>query len=167
VGHEIDVTISDLVADRRAPTPTAAAAMVVPDQRDLVESLDRMALALRFAIQRQIRRQRERLAAEAQHMRHPRQVIRTAQLRLDELSERALHAITASIRFAQQRLRGGAERLQSLSPLAVLERGYSIARRVEDGAVVRDAAALKDGDRLRLTLARGTARVRVEDDHAK
>jgi exodeoxyribonuclease VII large subunit len=167
VGHEIDFTISDLVADCRAPTPTAAAAMVVPDQRDLLGSLDRMALALRLAIQRQIRRQRERLAAQAQHLRHPRQVLRTAQLRLDELSERAIHAITGSVRFAQQRLRGDTERLQALSPLAVLQRGYSIARRVEDGAVVRDAAELKDGDHLRLTFARGTARVRVEDDRAK
>ncbi|MGD0949151.1 MAG: exodeoxyribonuclease VII large subunit [Candidatus Binatia bacterium] len=167
VGHEIDVTISDLVADRRAPTPTAAAAMVVPDQRDLVGSLDRIALALRLAIQRQIRQQRERLAAQAQHLRHPRQVLRTLQLRLDELSERAVHAITGRIRFAQQRLRGGAERLQALSPLAVLERGYSIARRVEDGAVIRDAAALKDGECLRLTFARGTARVRVEDSDAE
>ena len=167
VGHEIDFTISDLVADRRAPTPTAAAAMVVPDQRDLSAWLDRTALALRLAIQRQIRGQRERLAAQARHLRHPREVLKALQQRLDELSERAVHAVTSRIRFAQQQLRGGAERLQALSPLAVLERGYSIARRVEDGRVIRDAADLKDGDHLRLTFARGTAQVRVEDDDIK
>jgi exodeoxyribonuclease VII large subunit len=163
VGHEIDFTISDLVADRRAPTPTAAAAMVVPDERDLRAWVDRTALALRLAIQRQIGTQRERLAAQARHLRHPREVLKAMQQRLDELSERALHAVTSRIRFAQQRLRGGAERLQALSPLAVLQRGYSIARRVEDGTVIRDAANLKDGEHLRLTFARGTARVRVED----
>ena len=167
VGHEIDFTISDLVADRRAPTPTAAAAMVVPDQRDLSAWLDRTTLALRLAVRRQIRGQRERLAAQAQHLRDPRQVLKTLQLRLDELSERAVHAITSRIRFAEQRLRGGAERLQALSPLAVLQRGYSIARRVEDGTVIRDAADLKGGEHLRLTFARGTARVRVEDSDAK
>jgi exodeoxyribonuclease VII large subunit len=161
------ITLRRFLARGLPNTATAAAAMVVPDQRDLVGSLDRIALALRLAMQRQVRQQRERLAAQAQHLRHPRQVLRTVQLRLDELSERAVHAITGRIRFAQQRLRGGAERLQALSPLAVLERGYSIARRVEDGAVVRDAAALKDGECLRLTFARGTAHVRVEDDHAK
>jgi exodeoxyribonuclease VII large subunit len=167
VGHEIDFTISDLVADRRAPTPTAAAAMVVPDERDLRAWVDRTALALRLAIQRQIGAQRERLAAQARHLRHPREVLKAMQQRLDELSERALHAVTSRIRFAQQRLRGGAERLQALSPLAVLRRGYSIARRVEDGSVIRDAADLKDGEHLRLTFARGTARVRVEDGDAK
>jgi exodeoxyribonuclease VII large subunit len=163
VGHEIDFTISDLVADRRAPTPTAAAAMAVPDQRDLRTSLDRSALALRLALQRQIGAQRERLAAQARHLRHPREVLKVMQQRLDDVSERASRAISGRIRFAEQRLRGGAERLQALSPLAVLQRGYSIARRAEDGTVIRDAADLKDGEHLRLTFARGTARVRVED----
>jgi exodeoxyribonuclease VII large subunit len=163
VGHEIDFTVSDLVADRRAPTPTAAAAMVVPDQRDLRTWLDRSTLALRLAIQRQIGAQRERLAAHARHLRHPREVLKVMQQRLDDISERALRAISGRIRFAEQRLRGGAERLQALSPLAVLQRGYSIARRAEDGTVIRDAADLKDGEYLRLTFARGTARVRVED----
>ena len=94
-------------------------------------------------------------------------MLKALQQRLDELSERAVHAVTSDIRFAEQRLRGGVERLQALSPLAVLQRGYSIARRLEDGTVIRDAADLKDGERLRLTFARGTARVRVEDDDIK
>jgi exodeoxyribonuclease VII large subunit len=162
VGHEIDFTVSDLVADRRAPTPTAAAAMVVPDQRDLRTGLAKSALALRLAIQRHVGTQRERLAAQARHLRHPREVLKVLQQRLDDISERALRAISGRIRFARQRLQGGAERLQALSPLAVLQRGYSIARRVEDGTVIRDAADLKDGEHLRLTFARGTARVRVE-----
>jgi exodeoxyribonuclease VII large subunit len=167
VGHEIDFTVSDLAADRRAPTPTAAAAMVVPDQRELNAWLDRTGLALRLAIQRQIRAQREQLAAHARHLRHPREVLKMMQQRLDELSERALRAIGGRIRFAQQQLRGGAERLHALSPLAVLQRGYAIARRAEDGTVIRDAADLKVGEHLRLTFARGTARVRVEDRDAK
>jgi len=66
------------------------------------------------------------------------------------------------VRVARQHLRGAAERLQALSPLAVLERGYSITRRVDSGSVVRDAATLGDGDHLQITFARGAARVRVE-----
>ncbi len=117
-------------------------------------------------VQRQITRQRERLSAQARHLRDPRQVLRALQLRVDELSERALRGVTTRVRLARQQLRGGAERLQALSPLAVLERGYSIARRIDTGAVVRDAASLQTGDRLRLTFARGTTRVRVDDADA-
>jgi len=163
VGHEIDVTIADLVADRRAPTPTAAAAMVVPDRRDLHAWLARMANGLHAGVQRQIMRQRERLGGQARHLRDPRQVLRALQLRVDELSERAMRGAMSRLRLARQQLRGGAERLQALSPLAVLERGYSIARRADTAAVVRDAASLQTGDRLRLTFARGTAAVRVDD----
>jgi exodeoxyribonuclease VII large subunit len=166
VGHESDVTIADLVADRRAPTPTAAAALVVPDCRDLHAWLERAASGLHAGVQRQITRQRERLNAQTRHLRDPRQVLRALQLRVDELSERAWRGVTTRLRLARQQLRGGAERLQALSPLAVLERGYSIARRADTGAVVRDAAGLQTGDRLRLTLARGTARVRVDDPDA-
>ena len=165
VGHEIDVTIADLVADRRAPTPTAAAAMVVPDQRELIAWLGRMSLGLRAAALRQIARQRDRLSSHARHLRDPRQVLKALQLRVDELSERALRAMTARVRSARQQLRGGAERLQALSPLAVLERGYSIAR-TPNGTVIRDADSLKIGDPLRLTFARGAAAVRVEDPDA-
>jgi exodeoxyribonuclease VII large subunit len=167
VGHEIDLTIADLVADRRAPTPTAAAAMVVPDQRELTAWLDKMARALRTSLQRQIRRRRDHLTVLARHLRDPRQVVKALQLRVDEFSERALRALTTRVRSLRQQLRGGAERLQALSPLAVLERGYSITRRVDDGAVVRDATALAVGDRLHLTFARGSARARVEDPGAE
>jgi len=166
VGHEIDLTIADLAADRRAPTPTAAAAMVVPDHRELTSWLDKVAQSLGSSVQRQIRRQRDHLMAQARHLRDPRQVLKALQLHVDELSERALRAVTGRVRLARQQLRGGAERLQALSPLAVLQRGYSITRRRDDGAVVRDAATLAVGDQLRLTFARGSARARVEDPSA-
>jgi len=166
VGHEIDFTVADLVADRRAPTPTAAAAMVVPERRELVSWLDETAHALRTAVLRRIHGEREHLAAQARHLRDPRQVLRVLQQRVDELGERALRAATASTRQARQQLRGAAERLNALSPLAVLQRGYSIARRVDDATVVRDAATLATGDALRLVFASGTARVRVEEPGA-
>jgi exodeoxyribonuclease VII large subunit len=163
VGHEIDVTIADLVADRRAATPTAAAVMVVPDQRELSMSIAKTGLALRAALQRQLARHRERLAAHARHLRDPRQVLKALQVRTDELSERALRTTIARIRLARQQLRGAAERLHALSPLAVLHRGYAIARRATDGAVVRHGGAVAAGDVLDLTFAAGWARVRVEE----
>jgi len=162
VGHEIDFTIADLVADRRAPTPTAAASLVVPDRRQLAQWLDQVSLTLRAVVMRLLRRRRELLAAQARQLRDPRRALKIRQQRIDALSERALRATAASVRLARQRLRGAAERMQALSPLAVLERGYSITRRVDDGSVVRDAAALAAGDVLQLTFARGSARARVE-----
>jgi exodeoxyribonuclease VII large subunit len=166
VGHEIDVTIADLVADRRAPTPTAAAALVVPNQADLASWLRKMVAALRTSAERQMRRQREHLMAQARHLRDPRRVLQNLQLRIDDLSERASRALLSDVRLAKQRLRGCVDRLHALSPLAVLERGYSITRRVDDGAVVRDAGCLIVGDRLRVLFARGAAHVRVEESNA-
>ena len=163
VGHEIDVTIADLVADRRAPTPTAAASMVVPHHAELGAWLRAKSSTLHASTLRQVRRQRQHLVAQARHLRDPRQALRGLQLRIDDLGERAQRATTARVRLARERLRGGAERLQALSPLAVLQRGYSIARRADNGVVVRDARTLAGGDRLDLLFAHGSARVRVDD----
>jgi exodeoxyribonuclease VII large subunit len=163
VGHESDFTIADLVADRRAPTPTAAAALVVPDQQELLARLQAQTRALQGSLQRRLRRARERLVEHTRRLRDPRQMLKSRQLRVDELSERCARAAAANVRLARQRLRGAAERLQALSPLAVLARGYSITRRWPDGAVVRDATSLQAGDRLRLIFAHGSVRVSVED----
>lgn len=165
VGHEIDVTIADLVADRRAATPTAAAALVVPDHRELSVWIAKAGFTLQAAIERQLERHRERLIAQAQHLRDPRRVLKMLQVRIDELSERGLRATLGRIRMAKQQLRGGVERLQALSPLAVLQRGYAIARRMSDGTVVSDAGTISAGDALQLTFAVGQAKVRVEESH--
>lgn len=161
VGHEIDVTIADLVADRRAPTPTAAAAMAVPDRRELLAVLRRLYGSLTVSARRRLERCRERLDLGARRLRDPQQALKALQLRVDDLSERLARAVAANLRLARQHLRRNAERLDALSPLAVLSRGYAIARRADDGSVVRDAATLRAADRLRLTLARGAATVRV------
>ena len=161
VGHESDVTIADLVADRRAPTPTAAAALVVPNRADLQADVDRSALRLRRTMQTRLAAWRERLQVCARQLRNPRRVVHTLQQRVDELAERAQRAITGQSRAARQRLTAGTAQLQALSPLAVLQRGYAIAHR-SDGTVVRDAADLELAEELSLTFARGQAAVRVE-----
>jgi exodeoxyribonuclease VII large subunit len=162
VGHEIDVTVADLVADCRAATPTAAAALVVPDRRDLRAGLRSWNAALVAAIQRQLERQRERLSHASRRLRDPRQALKSLQLRIDELSERLLRGVAANTRAARQHLRRNSERLDALSPLAVLHRGYAIARRAADNAVVRNAASLRANEILRLLLAHGSATVRVD-----
>ena len=165
VGHEIDVTLADLVADRRAPTPTGAAALVVPDCAELTLRLGAVMGGLSNALQVELRRRRERITALARHIRDPRQLVRAQRLRIDELAERSRRAIDGRLRLAHERQRGNVERLYALSPLAVLQRGYAIAQRVEDGRVVRSAGELAPKQKLTLTFRQGWARVQVEERH--
>ncbi|MBX3028101.1 exodeoxyribonuclease VII large subunit [bacterium] len=162
VGHEIDVTLADLAADCRAATPTAAAAMVVPEARQLAALLSRRADAMAAALLSSLRRGRERVTALARHVRDPRQTLVRQRLRIDELADRGARGIAGTLRAARARLAAAAERLQALSPLAVLERGYAIAHRGDDGQVVRSAAEIAPGDELDVRFRRGAARVRVE-----
>jgi exodeoxyribonuclease VII large subunit len=162
VGHEIDVTLADLAADCRAATPTAAATLVVPDARQLQQHLTRRAEGLATALRLVLRRRRERLAVVARLLRDPRQMLQRQRLRIDELGERGARAVRAALRGARARAAAAGERLHALSPLAVLERGYAIARRVPGGTVVRAAAEITAGDRLDLVFRAGGARVRVE-----
>lgn len=164
VGHEIDVTLADLAADCRAATPTAAAALVVPDRAELRQRLTVRQRALAAALHAQLRRKRERVTALARHLRDPRRHLVLQRQRVGELSERARRGLGATLRSARARLAANGERLHALSPLAVLERGYSIVRR-DDGAVIRSAQDVLVGDTLDVTFHIGGARVRVESRH--
>ncbi|MFN8641367.1 MAG: exodeoxyribonuclease VII large subunit [Candidatus Binatia bacterium] len=161
VGHEIDVTLADLAADCRAATPTAAAALVVPDGREVQQHLAQRSAALAAALRGHLQRRRERLSALGRLLRDPRQTLVRQRLRIDELGERGQRAVRGTLRAARARVVAAVERLQALSPLAVLDRGYAIAR-LPDGRVVRAATQLAVDDRLDLVFRTGTARVRVE-----
>jgi exodeoxyribonuclease VII large subunit len=161
VGHEVDTTLTDWAADCRAATPTAAAALVVPQRTELRITVARLTTRLAQIAQRRARQERRLLSAYAGRVRHPRQMLTAQRLRVDELAERAERALTNGLRLARGRLRAGAARLDALSPLAVLQRGYAIARRSDDGTVVREADRLREGDVLELVLAQGTATVQV------
>lgn len=162
VGHEVDITLADLVADRRAPTPTAAAALVVPDRADLLASLQSNGLSLQRSLQRRLRQERERLSATARRLRDPRQSLKLARLRLDELAERAARATRLRLDRERQRLVASGDRLHALSPLAVLDRGYSLTTHAASGRIVRDTAQLAVGDDLEIRLARGQVSARVQ-----
>lgn len=161
VGHEIDVTVADLVADRRAPTPSAAAAMVVPDRQELFDRLCGLGDAMAAIMERRLRHAVERVSTAGQRLKDPRRVLEIQRQRIDELAERAAGAAARRLSWARQRLHATEARLGALSPLAVLERGYSIVRR-EDGSVLRRAAETEVGDALEILLAEGRLRARVE-----
>jgi exodeoxyribonuclease VII large subunit len=163
VGHEIDLSIADLVADRRAPTPTAAAEMVVPRWDDLRAQVVGEAQALQAALGRFLVEQRTLVEHLRRRLRHPgrqaavlREQLRSASVRLRLAWERREER-------ARGRLQELTSALNNLSPLAVLGRGYSLTRSVADGKIVTDAATLAPGELLRVSFAKGEARVRVEE----
>lgn len=164
VGHETDVTVADLVADHRAETPTAAVVALTPDRRELLawvgEARERMgdALARRLKFARQ---QIDRLA-ERPALRKPVQRIRDLEQRLDDTGARLHRAVAQALARATQELESVSARLESLSPLQVLARGYSLTHTL-DGALVRDPSGLRPGDVLLTRVADGTVRSLVTE----
>ncbi|HEV3407756.1 MAG TPA: exodeoxyribonuclease VII large subunit, partial [Gaiellaceae bacterium] len=140
VGHEQDTPLSDLVADARASTPTAAARLVVPDEEELRERLERL---------------RERLANDVGR------ILERAQRDLAADRDRLARAPALLVERKRAWLDAAAGRLRALSPRATLERGYAIVR--SDEGVVRSAAAVGEGARVDVELAEGGFGARVEE----
>lgn len=187
VGHEPDVTIADFVADLRAPTPSGAAELAVPDRAEYALSVRTLDTRLRTAAHKQIEVWRQRLTTlqERLELRTPANYIAEKRLLLDQMIDRLCAALPARLTREEQKLtvlrqrlltagQGGLHKrrlrfaqtvatLDAISPLRVLARGYAVATRGKRGAVVTDAAALKAGDTLHIRFAKGAANCRVTD----
>ncbi len=162
VGHEVDFTIADFVADHRAATPTAAAAMVVPRREDLTKQLQELKGRLSRALALSLESARESCRDLARRLVDPKRRLRDSQTRLDELSLSLWRRIQERLNRFKERLSHDAERLGGLSPLAVLERGYSIVHKEPQRLLVKDSAAVEIGDVVRVTFFRGKSLCRVE-----
>jgi len=162
VGHEIDFTIADFAADVRAPTPSGAAEIAVPDRRTLLAAVAAAGERLQLQAQRLLRRAGERFDVLSQRLAraHPGNRLQQQVQRLDELDLRLRRAWEASWNGAQQRLLLAQRGLDSISPLATLERGYAIVTG-PDGRVLQDADDVRDGDVIDARLRRGTVQARV------
>lgn len=163
VGHEIDLSVADLVADRRAPTPTAAAEMVMPRWEDLHMQVTTRSRTLMMAMQRLLVGHRGTVAHMNKRLRDPSRQVAALRDQLRAMAARLRMALQRWEEQTRGRLQELVTALNSLSPLAVLGRGYSLTRTVPEGKVITDAATLVPGDMLRLTFAQGEARVRVEE----
>lgn len=166
VGHETDYTIADFAADVRAATPSMAAEMAVPDLADLrrlvLERRQRLGLAVTHEVaakQERLRSARERLGRQSPVRRLP-----ELRQRLDDRQERLGVALRAGIERGRRALEGERRRLEALSPMAVLGRGYSLARD-ERGAVVMSVAGLAPGRRLTTVFADGSVVGEVLEVH--
>jgi exodeoxyribonuclease VII large subunit len=184
VGHETDVTISDFIADLRAPTPTAAAQAVVPDRHEWLRRFAQLAQRFTNAMRRQLGQDRARVDSLAGRLQrsHPGAALAQRTQRLDELDQRLRQALErrlmrAADRLAplQRRLPAAAQSalaaaraqmepllraLNAVSPLATLERGYAIVRG-PGGEVLRSTATLSEGDAIEAQLGAGTFAARV------
>jgi exodeoxyribonuclease VII large subunit len=167
VGHEIDVTLSDLVADVRALTPSEAAERIVPCAEELTAQLSHLQKRLVSALRGQCITARSQLDSVAGRRVLKRPLDRLGDLsrRLDELQVSLLRAIRRRVTKVEDYLKGTAACLESLSPLAVLARGYSIAQRADDGRIVRSAADVDVGELIATRLHQGELVSRVVELH--
>ena len=163
VGHEPDVTIADFVADLRAATPSNAAELAVPDQNDLYARLDHLAIRMKQAVERDLSERRAQLKrmAASRALTSPENYLQDRRMLLDFQQRRLVAGLNASVGRQQKRMAALAASLDALSPLKVLGRGYSIARK-EDGTVMSSVKQAAPDTRFHLRLADGEVPCRVE-----
>ena len=187
VGHEPDFTIADFVADLRAPTPSGAAELAVPDRAECALNLRTLDARLHTAAHRRAEQQRKLLDGLQERLsnRTPMKYIEEKRLLLTQTEERLFSAVPVRLETERNRLNGLQQRLlaagqsglhrrklrfaqtvatlDAMSPLRVLGRGYAVATKGVKHTVVTDAAALKQGDTLHIQFAKGVANCRVTD----
>jgi len=158
VGHEIDLTIADLVADKRALTPSEAGELVVPRKDLLIEKIEKYKARLLQSLTGKLRLSKERLVriANSYAMKQPFDRLNRWQQRLDEFAQRLNLNIIHALNTEREKLSGIAGKLESLSPLNVLKRGYAITTRLEDNKSLRDIIDLSKGDKIKTNLSKGS-----------
>lgn len=186
VGHEIDFTISDFVADMRAPTPSAAAELVVGRKEQFQQNLEQIQKAVSRALQNKLLRLRNRLLAVSgsyilteprnmikrylqkldaieMHMVHQiRAALRDGAVHMESAGMKMFHAVDVLSRSRHQDIKRYEEQLKALSPLAVLSRGYSVTMSA-DGVAVRDPAILKEGQIVVTRVEKGSFESEVKE----
>ena len=165
VGHETDFTIADLVADLRAPTPSGAAELSVPEIDELRNRIKLCTDNLSALFSRLCARKRAQIDRLSFHpvLRHPARLILARRQQVDEGKEELIRRMQVALQEQRKNLQQKMEQLDIISPLAVLKRGYSICYRDADGKLVREAAEVARGDVLRINLHRGQLRTKVEE----
>jgi exodeoxyribonuclease VII large subunit len=164
VGHETDFTISDFCADKRAPTPSAAAEIAVPDVLEVEGELDALRACLEDSWQQGLAQRRA--ALELQHRMldslSPRRRVDDGRQRVDELARRASHATRHRLALLRTQGVGLSRRLEGLNPLAILERGYAVVRR-SDGSLARSVDAVRVGETVDVRVSDGRFGAKVVD----
>jgi exodeoxyribonuclease VII large subunit len=167
VGHETDYTISDFVADLRAPTPSAAAEMVVKSEesfRDFISSLESSIIR---SIRRQIDLTRASLREYSRLLGDPRRLLEQYTQRVDDLTGRLATGLGHHVRRDRALLTSLTAGLDHLNPLSILSRGYSITKKLPAGIILKDPSDVQTGDLLSTRLHKGEVVSRVEKNDAE
>ena len=165
IGHETDVTIADMVADLRAPTPSAAAEMIVPDGRELATRVLTAQQALTALVSAYLSTGADQLRELEARLHRTRPDLDTLRLRIDDLLGIAMIHLEHNLQFKIERTQGIRQRLKSLSPQNTLQRGYAIVQKGDDGDVISDASELDAGDVVSVTVSRGIFDAEVTSVH--
>jgi exodeoxyribonuclease VII large subunit len=167
VGHETDVTLSDLAADVRAPTPSAAAEVVAAARAELLTRVRGLQASMEGTVRQRLERVRLLLGQFA-----PERLLRNVRIFLQPMSQRVDDARDELMQGYRDLLKGMSHRLQlagrelgSYSPLAILERGYAVVTHEQSGRILLSPDGVKPGDALSVRLARGGMRATVEESH--
>ena len=157
VGHEPDVTISDYVADLRAATPSNAAELAVPDQDALRQNLDSMCMAMTTALTRQVKAARQHLQvlSGSPALQSPTGYLEQRRKSLELLQNRLVSAETRTVERKNRQFIELTSKLDAMSPLKVLTRGYALVRR-EDGMVLKSVRQIEPGERIKVSLSDGS-----------
>jgi exodeoxyribonuclease VII large subunit len=168
VGHEVDVTVADMVADRRAATPSEAAEIATPDRIELLEVLRTRRQRLQDLLMGKYRSNKQRLQslAERRVFQFPLERLREQERLLDDWEERLKRAMQIRLQNGRQRLDALTAQLESLSPLNVLARGYSLTRSIPSKTVVRSIEQVQIGDSVEVLLPDGRLLAQVQDRQA-
>ena len=169
VGHETDFTIADFVADRRAATPSEAAELVVPDNREIVRNLSSLELRMRQNVFKAVEFQRRKLESMEKNIlfRKPTERINQYRQAIDEIKRNMLAEISHLVALHRKSLQALTGKLDALSPLAILERGYSICSRLPEGKVIRSVEDISVGDALKILFSDGEAVSEVKEKKGK
>lgn len=155
VGHETDFTIADFVADLRAPTPSAAAELVVQNKVDLEERLETVYRRLCHIVKGELNLLHSHIRNLDGRLKTPRDRVNQLLQRLDDMTLRLNLSMRQRLEFTKRKLEGEMSLLNSLSPLAILNRGYSITTKVPTGEVIKEIGAVKMGDRVGVRVTDG------------
>ena len=164
VGHEVDFTIADFVADVRAPTPSAAAELITPDQEEVRVTLEAYAATLDAILSDQIRQYRLRVQLNERALAHlsPKVKLINSRQRLDEVNGRLQDAVLHRLSLRRERIRRLEAQLGALNPLNVLARGYAVVRKEPSGEVVRSVAQVAADEQLTIRVSDGEFNARTQ-----
>ena len=165
IGHETDFTIADFTADLRAPTPSAAAELALPDKKALLQEVTVLKNNLHTSFKKMFIKWQERILDLRSRLKTPQTIIYDNRFRLEDYESRLNNIIKQYIQKNRDRFFYLSDKLNSLNPESILKRGYSIARFVSDKKVIVNSNRVKQNDRIEVILSKGSLITEVEEVH--